>query len=207
MATTPGTAYGTKIANRLNLASFIIPLSRASAKNRDKDQHDRHLDDQEERHPADAAQEQRVGEGPDVVLEAGEGGAADQPLLEERQVPGVDQRHDDHGQEDDEERQHQRVGGAVLAALGRGEARASAAAAVGADCGRGSRRAVDMEPPSGQWLRGARHGTARRRATGQATVKPWSLAYLAQASCQACRPATASVLSANALPRVSLKFV
>ena len=41
----------------------------------------------------------------------------------------------------------------------------------------------------------------------QETVKPWSLAYLALASCQACRPATASVLSANALPSVSVKFV
>ena len=40
----------------------------------------------------------------------------------------------------------------------------------------------------------------------QETVKPWSLAYLTEASCQACSPATASVLSANALPSVSLKF-
>ena len=32
----PGTAYGTKIANRLNFASFIIPLSKARAKNRAK---------------------------------------------------------------------------------------------------------------------------------------------------------------------------
>jgi hypothetical protein len=76
------------------------------------------LDNQEDRHPGNATQEQRVRKGLDVVLSAGEAGAADQPLPVKREIPCVDQWHDDHGDEDDEERQNQRVGRTVLSTLG-----------------------------------------------------------------------------------------
>ncbi len=84
-----------------------MPLSSASAKNSDKASMIGTWMTRKIAHPADPGQEERIGEGPGVVLEAGEARATDQLLLEQRQVPGVDQRDDDHGDEDDEERQHQ----------------------------------------------------------------------------------------------------
>ena len=70
-----------------------------------QDQHDRHLDEQEQGHPPDAGEEARIGERTGVVVQTGELEAADQLLAEERQVAGVEQRNDDHRQEDHEERQ------------------------------------------------------------------------------------------------------
>ena len=64
-----------------------------------QDQHERHLDQQEQPHPADTGEEAGIGQSPQVVLGADERGAADQLGLEEAEVAGVDQGDHDHGQE------------------------------------------------------------------------------------------------------------
>ncbi len=71
-------------------------------------QHDRHLDDEEERHPAERLPEFRIGEHPEIIVEADEVVAADELLAKETEVEGVDHRRDDHRDEDDHERSDER---------------------------------------------------------------------------------------------------
>ena len=80
-------------------------------------EHDRHLDDEEQPHPAEAAEELRIGQRPDVVVEAREDLPADELALEEAQIAGVDERDDEHRDEHDEEREKEEVRRQVLLPL------------------------------------------------------------------------------------------
>ena len=62
-------------------------------------------------HPAEAAEELRIGQRPHVVVEPGEDLAADELALEQAQVAGVDERDHEHRDEHDEERKEEEVRG------------------------------------------------------------------------------------------------
>ncbi len=74
-------------------------------------QHHRHLDDQEQPHATEPGEELRVGCGADVVVQADERGAADQPPPEKAQAHRVHQRGDDRDDEDEQERGEEQEAG------------------------------------------------------------------------------------------------
>jgi hypothetical protein len=77
-------------------------------------EHDRHLDHQEQHHAPEAREELGVGQCLEVVVEADEDGAADEPGLEEAQVARVTEWDHEHCGENHEERDEKQPRGARL---------------------------------------------------------------------------------------------
>ena len=70
-------------------------------------QHDRHLHAREQGHTTNTAPELAITQQARVVLEADELGAANHLLLEERNINGVHDRHDEHEHEHHRKRPHE----------------------------------------------------------------------------------------------------
>jgi hypothetical protein len=103
VATTAGTAYGRKIVTRKKDLPCRPAAVDGERHDQRQQQHDRHLDHEEERHPAERRPELRVVQCLLVVVQPDERVPADQPILVQAQIDRVRDRREEHQGEDQHE--------------------------------------------------------------------------------------------------------